>query len=137
MSGIYAFVHNETKKFYIGSSFSLAKRINQHFKGWSSNILLQRAFSKHGLNMFSLYILDTLEMSSEPNLTSADASVQTFQDFRLSLTSLEQKYLDLCLNKYNVNPCSEASMLLVDWVLNIQRKLRLYLVNYLKKTLIP
>jgi uridine kinase len=30
VSGIYAFVHNDTKKIYIGSSFSLAKRINDH-----------------------------------------------------------------------------------------------------------
>lgn len=29
-SGIYAFVHNETKKLYVGSSFNLAKRLNDH-----------------------------------------------------------------------------------------------------------
>lgn len=56
VSGIYAFMHNDSKKLYIGSSFSLDKRINSHLNNWSSNILLQRAFSKHGLNNFSLYI---------------------------------------------------------------------------------
>lgn len=30
-SGIYAFVHNETNKIYVGSSFNLAKRLNEHF----------------------------------------------------------------------------------------------------------
>lgn len=30
VSGIYAFMHNDSKKLYIGSSFSLDKRINRH-----------------------------------------------------------------------------------------------------------
>jgi hypothetical protein len=30
VSGIYAFVHNDTKKLYVGSSFNLTKRINDH-----------------------------------------------------------------------------------------------------------
>lgn len=45
-------------------------------------------------------------MSSEPDLSTPEASVQTFQDFRLSLTNLEQKYLDLFSNKYNINPAA-------------------------------
>jgi hypothetical protein len=61
VSGIYAFVHNDSKKLYIGSSFNLAKRINDHLNNplraayqpqgggcgaGSSNILLRlsRAF---------------------------------------------------------------------------------------------
>lgn len=53
VSGISAFVQNDSKKLYIGSSCDLTKRINEHLKNRSSNILLQRAFSKHGLNKFS------------------------------------------------------------------------------------
>ena len=30
VSGIYAFMHNDSKKLYMGSSFSLDKRINSH-----------------------------------------------------------------------------------------------------------
>lgn len=110
VSGIYAFMHNDSKKLYIGSSFSLAKRINSHLNNWSSNILLQRAFSKHGLNKFSLYILDTLNISTEPNLSTAEASFHTLRDFMLELTQLEQKYLDLFLNKYNINPASSSRL---------------------------
>ena len=55
VAGIYAIVHNETKKFYIGSSMNLAKRILEHIKNISSNIHLQRAISKYGLNNFSIY----------------------------------------------------------------------------------
>ena len=36
IGGIYAFVHNETKKLYVGSSFNLPKRLNDHLKKWSS-----------------------------------------------------------------------------------------------------
>lgn len=110
VSGIYAFMHNDSKKLYIGSSFSLDKRINSHLNNWSSNILLQRAFSKHGLNNFSLYILDILNMSTEPNLSTPEASVDTLRDFMLELTQLEQKYLDLFLNKYNINPASSSRL---------------------------
>ena len=52
VAGIYAIVHNETKKLYIGSSMNLAKRILEHIKNISSNIHLQRAISKYGLNNF-------------------------------------------------------------------------------------
>jgi hypothetical protein len=51
--GIYAIIHNETKKLYIGSSINLAKRIFEHVKNIrSSNLHLQRAIEKYGLNNF-------------------------------------------------------------------------------------
>ena len=56
LSGIYAFIHKESQKVYVGSSFNLAKRIFDHLNNRSSNVLLQRAFAKHGFNNISLYI---------------------------------------------------------------------------------
>jgi group I intron endonuclease len=59
--GIYAIIHNETKKLYIGSSINLAKRIFEHVKNIrSSNLHLQRAIEKYGLNNFSVYVLELL-----------------------------------------------------------------------------
>ena len=43
---------------YIGSSASLHLRINNHFKNYSSNIHLQRAFKKYGLDKCTLHILE-------------------------------------------------------------------------------
>ncbi len=63
------------------SSFNLTKRINDHLNNRSSNILLRlsRAFSKHGLNKFSLYIMDILNISTEADLSTTEGSVQTLQ----------------------------------------------------------
>jgi len=59
--GIYAIIHNETKKLYIGSSINLAKRIFEHVKNIrSSNLHLQRAIEKYGLKNFSVYVLELL-----------------------------------------------------------------------------
>uniref|UniRef100_UPI0023F0C85E homing endonuclease n=1 Tax=Leptographium wingfieldii TaxID=155675 RepID=UPI0023F0C85E len=44
LSGIYAFLHNDTQKAYIGSSVNLAVRISDHIKGKHSYVYLQRAF---------------------------------------------------------------------------------------------
>jgi|SRR5690606_1747748 len=98
-SGIYAFVHNETHKAYIGSSINLAKRIScvrspHHFKNLNSNIHLQRAFAKYGLKEFSLYILEFLP--KDPNLSDVEHLA--------TLIQLEQKYIDLFDEKYNINP---------------------------------
>ena len=66
VSGIYAIMYNETKQLYIGSSWNLAKRIFEHiFNIGSSNIHLQRAVEKYGLNNFSVYILEILFKDNE------------------------------------------------------------------------
>ena len=57
MSGIYAFLHNDTKKVYVGSTFNLARIMDEHLKNRNSNIHLQRAFTKYGLiHFFFLYL---------------------------------------------------------------------------------
>ncbi len=88
LCGVYAFIHNDTKKLYIGSSVNLAIRTIDHLKNRNSNILLQRAFDKYGLNNFSLYVLKLLPKNS--NLFSTK--------FCIELIQLEQKYLDLIIS---------------------------------------
>lgn len=89
----------------------LTKRINDHLNNRSSNILLRlsRAFSKHGLNKFSLYIMDILNISTEADLSTTEGSVQTLQEFMLELVQLEQ-YLYLFFNKYNINPAAGSRL---------------------------
>jgi group I intron endonuclease len=59
----------------------------------SSNIHLHRAFNKHGLENFTFSILKFC--ANDTNLPK--------EQFRLYLTELEQVYLDLIANKYNIN----------------------------------
>jgi len=96
VGGIYAIVHNETQKLYVGSSINLARRIVEHLNNISSNIILQHAISKHGLSNFSprIYILELLPRNED--LTSVELGV--------TLIKMEQKYLDLFNDKYNINP---------------------------------
>ena len=92
----------------------LTKRINDHLNNRSSNILLRlessRAFFKHGLNKFSLYIMDILNISTEADLSTTEGSVQTLQEFMLELVQLEQMYLDLFFNKYYINPAAGSRL---------------------------
>lgn len=101
LSGIYAFIHNYTQKLYIGSSINLAIRTIDHLKNRNSNIHLQRAFDKDGINNFSLYVLEILPKDS--NLS--------YEEFSLKLIQLEQKYPDLFDNKYNINPTAGKTRL--------------------------
>ena len=94
VGGIYAIMHNETKKIYIGSSMNLARRIIDHINNKSSNLLLQRAINKYGLKNFSVYILELLP--TDENLTSEELGV--------TLIKMEQKHLDSFNDKYNINP---------------------------------
>lgn len=86
-------MHNESTKQYIGSSVNLARRVLEHINNQQSNLHLQRAISKYDLSNFSLYILELLPM--DENLTSEELSIL--------LIKLEQKYLDLFKDKYNIN----------------------------------
>jgi len=49
-AGIYRLVNNINGKSYIGSAVDLSKRLNEHFQGNKSNIILQKALKKYGLS---------------------------------------------------------------------------------------
>lgn len=51
--GVYAIVHNETKKLYIGSFINLARRINDHVNQ-NYNVILQNAINKYSLSNISI-----------------------------------------------------------------------------------
>ena len=73
---------------------NLARRLLDHINNQNSNIKLQRAMSKYGLNNFSIYILELLPA----NLNSNE------KDLGVGLIKMEQKYLNLFSDKYNINP---------------------------------
>ena len=65
-SGIYRWVNNINGRSYVGSAVDLTKRLNEHYqayktnialtndiKKYSSNLPLQRALNKYGLNNFT------------------------------------------------------------------------------------
>ena len=70
-------------------------------QGKNSNIHLQRAFSKYGLENFTFVVIEFC-----PN--TKDLALETFNQI---LIELEQKYLDLIDDKYNINPMAGKSRL--------------------------
>jgi group I intron endonuclease len=73
----------------------LDRRIVDHiYNNNNSNIYLQNAIAKHGLNNFSIYILELLP--THEGLTSEELSV--------ILIKLEEKYIDSFNDKYKINP---------------------------------
>jgi hypothetical protein len=57
LKDVYGFLCKSNHKIFIGSSENLVKRFKEHIKGKKSNIRLQRAISKYGLNNF-YYIIE-------------------------------------------------------------------------------
>lgn len=62
---------------------------------------MQRAFVKHGIENFSLYILEILP--EDTDLSDVENLAELIQ--------LEQKYIDLFEDKYNINPVAGKSRL--------------------------
>lgn len=91
LSGIYAIRNVINDKRYIGSATRFSRRFREHKRqlkgGWHHSIKLQRAWSKHGEDVFSFEVLELVE----------DAN---------ALLSIEQKWIDLYVshghNGYNV-----------------------------------
>jgi len=100
-AGVYAFQLIETGEIlYIGSSVNLAFRFYQHFKNYSSNIALQRAFSKYGISGFNFLILAEYTVQK-------DISVQENRD---ALLALEQQFLEQYSPRYNILPIAGSPL---------------------------
>jgi predicted GIY-YIG superfamily endonuclease len=83
-AGVYAFRSQFNNKFYVGSCVDIGRRFKQHFKGSSSNIILQHAFKKYGTINFYFYVLEYTEAKKE------------------ILFALEQKYINTLNSAYNI-----------------------------------
>lgn len=96
MIGVYAIKHSVTGKYYIGSSISLRKRRERHFrdlrKGIHDNYLLQEDFNEYGLEYIEFFMIEEFP----------DDSMTKEQ-----LLDIEQKWIDYYMEKdicYNINP---------------------------------
>jgi group I intron endonuclease len=81
-SGIYAFVNIENNNTYIGSAKNLKNRFKQHYNGLRSNIILQKAIKKYGIDNFYFIVLEYCEIKD--------------------LISREQFYIDQLQPTYNI-----------------------------------
>ena len=61
-SGVYGFINNVTGNCYIGSGVDLYNRIRDYSQPWyltsRSNVPIVRAIQKHGLDNFTLVLLE-------------------------------------------------------------------------------
>lgn len=90
MQGVYAIIHKETKRAYIGSSVDISRRFRQHQKDLRlkqhGNWMLQRDYNLGSVDSFDFKILQ---------IVSNYCGRQT-------LYSLEQEWIDKTANKYNI-----------------------------------
>ena len=97
--GIYSFLNTVNNKQYIGSAKDLYLRLNEHLLGKKSNIALQRAIAKYGLDKFNFYIYEYFSYESKVKsykaLTDLETSYikkfnfETLYNFKMTATSLE------------------------------------------------
>jgi hypothetical protein len=84
VAGVYAIVCTVTNAVYIGSSINLAVRIADHIKN-SSNVRLNRAIAKYGLQSFVVIVVERYELNPDMSLGL----------HKVNLLGREQYYLDL------------------------------------------
>jgi len=94
-SGIYAIQNSLNKRMYIGSSINIQKRFEQHKRalkrGDHKNPILQNSWNKYGEERFKFIILE----KTDPK----------------NLIKLEQNYIDINKNLYNLQSFVERSQL--------------------------
>lgn len=99
-AGVYGFQNIETGEIvYIGSTTNLWRRVLQHINGEKSNVVLQNAFSKYGLESFRFLVF--LIVPLDPQASS--------EEQRNSLLSAEQLYLDSFNPRYNILSLASSS----------------------------
>jgi group I intron endonuclease len=94
MKGIYKIINTVNRKFYIGSSKNILKRIRRHFSELRNNSHknkhLQSSWNKYGEENF---LFEILEECLEENLIVR-----------------EQYYIDVLIPKYNINKIANSSL---------------------------
>lgn len=74
VGGVYGFVNLKDGKQYIGSSLNLYKRLTDHLRGVSSNIILQRSIAKSGLSNF-IFVIYYFHKNPSVILTDVETEV--------------------------------------------------------------
>lgn len=96
-TGVYIWINNKNKKYYIGSSINLQERITHYFHSFTNKKEernIYRAVKKHGLNNFSLGIL---WMESSQTISQN----KTKEELNKYITEIEQSYINYYKPKYN------------------------------------
>lgn len=96
--GIYSFINTINNKQYIGSAKDLYIRLNEHLNNKKSNINLQRAIIKYGLDKFNWVVYEyfsyTSKIISNQDLTTLETNYiksfnpTTLYNFKLSATCM-------------------------------------------------
>lgn len=74
---------------YIGSAKDLYLRLNEHLNGRKSNVRLQRAIKKHGLDKFEYYVY---EYFTYDNFVINDYTLMDLETSYLGKFNLEELY---------------------------------------------
>jgi group I intron endonuclease len=101
-TGIYQWTHKGSGKIYIGSAVDLSKRLKKYY--FSSELkrmdnYISRALTLHGYSVFSLTILEFIDISNS-NIKNA----------RKIILEREQYYIDSLLPGYNLNPIAGSRL---------------------------
>jgi len=94
LKGIYGFFCKVNNKVYIGSSENLVKRFKEHLNNQKSNIRLQRAISKYGLENFYFIVFEFYNLSDKVVLTNLETTYLSkfksdyLYNFKILVTSL-------------------------------------------------
>lgn len=96
--GIYSFINTINNKQYIGSAKDLYIRLNEHLNNKKSNINLQSAIIKYGLDKFNWVVYEyfsyTSKIISNQDLTTLETNYiksfnpTTLYNFKLNATSM-------------------------------------------------
>jgi len=75
--GIYSFINTVNGNQYIGSAKDFYLRLNEHLDNKKSNVALQKAFVKYGLDKFNIYIYEYFTYESKIISNKALTNLET------------------------------------------------------------
>jgi group I intron endonuclease len=103
-SGIYLWINNKSGKKYVGSAIDLSTRLRDYFNinylERNKTMYINRALLSHGYNVFSIYILEYIDISFSSNKLST----------RELILKREQYYIDSLSPEYNILKTAGSSL---------------------------
>lgn len=112
--GIYSFINTVNNNQYIGSAKDFYLRLNEHLENKKSNIALQKAFTKYGLDKFKFCIYEYFTYKSKIISHKALTDLETSYINRFNFDNL-YNFKAIATSSLGYKHTEEARLKMVDY----------------------
>lgn len=112
--GIYSFINLENGNQYIGSAKDFYLRLNEHLGNKKSNVALQNAFSKYGLDKFKFCIYEYFTYESKVISSKALTDLETSYISKFNFKTL-YNYKAIATSSLGYKHTEEARLKMIEY----------------------